>query len=420
MAQPVRLNFKGHDGAELAARLDVPAGEVRAYALFAHCFTCSKDVTAARRLAEALTGAGIAVLRFDFTGLGGSGGDFASTNFSSNIADLVKAADFLRAHYEAPRILIGHSLGGAAVLAAAHDVPEAVAVATIGAPADAEHVVRNFGADLDTIREDGRARVTLAGREFTIERQFLDDVEGHTLSDRIGHLKKALLVLHAPRDEVVGIDNATRLFVAARHPKSFVSLDNADHLLSDPRDAAYAAQVIAAWAGRYLDEARPREPDVVEDGVTVTETGLGSFQAMVRSGAHRFLADEPESVGGLDSGPSPYDLLSAALGACTVMTLRMYADRKDIDAPRFSVTVTHGKVHARDCEECSKERKENGGRIDRFERVVTIEGDVDEATRARLLEIADKCPVHRTLEAGAVVVTREEREARDTGRESAD
>jgi putative redox protein len=416
MAQPIRLNFTGHDGAELAARLDVPAGETRAYALFAHCFTCSKDVTAARRVAEALTGAGIAVLRFDFTGLGGSGGDFASTNFSSNIADLVQAANFLRTHHEAPRILIGHSLGGAAVLAAAHDIPEAVAVATIGAPADAEHVVKNFAADLATIREKGRARVTLSGREFTIERQFLDDVEGHVLSERIGHLKKALLVLHAPRDEIVGIDNATRLFVAARHPKSFVSLDDADHLLSNPRDAAYAAQVIAAWAGRYLDEAPPKDEQAeADEGVTVTETGLGKFQAMVRSGSHRLLADEPESVGGLDSGPSPYDLLSAALGACTVMTLRMYAERRGIEVARFSSTVTHGKVHARDCEDCSREQKENGGRIDRFERVISIEGDVDEDTRARLLEIADKCPVHRTLEAGAVVVTREAPDTRGRG-----
>lgn len=407
-AKPIRLTFQGHDGAELAARLDMPAGAVRAYALFAHCFTCSKDVTAARRIAEALTGDGIAVLRFDFTGLGGSGGDFASTNFSSNVSDLVKAAGFLREAHEAPKLLIGHSLGGAAVIAAAADIPEAVAVVTIGAPADADHVTHNFGADLDRIRDEGRAEVTLAGRAFTIEKQFLDDLAAQNVRERAARLKKALLVMHAPLDETVGIDNATGIFVAAKHPKSFVSLDSADHLLSDPRDAAYAARVIAGWASRYLADGDRRAEEVTKpDGVLVSETGLGKFQASVATGRHRLVADEPEEVGGLDSGPSPYDYLAAALGACTVMTLRMYAERKGIAAGRISASVTHAKVHAADCEDCAGEVREREGRVDRFERRIAIEGDIDAATRARMLEIADRCPVHRTLEAGAAIVTRE-------------
>lgn len=405
-AQPVRLTFEGHDGAELSARLDLPTGRVRAYALFAHCFTCSKDGAAGRRIAEALTREGIAVLRFDFTGLGGSGGDFASTNFSSNVADLLKAAAFLRETHAAPKLLIGHSLGGAAMLVAAREIPEAVAVATLAAPADADHVLKNFRADLERIRDDGAAVVELAGRRFTIEKQFLEDIAEQNVRERVAHLHKALLVLHAPRDETVGIDNATRIFVAAKHPKSFVSLDSADHLLTDPADAAYAAGVIAAWASRYIGmEAEAAQ--VEAKGVEVSETGLGKFQAMVVAGRHRLIADEPEAVGGLDSGPSPYGYLSAALGACTVMTLRMYAERKGLAVTRISATVTHGKVHAADCLECTQELRGREGRIDRFERRITIEGDLDAETRARLLEIADRCPVHRTLEVGAVIVTRE-------------
>ncbi|GGE94628.1 OsmC family protein [Stappia taiwanensis] len=405
-ATPIRLTFPGAQGAELAARLDLPTGPVRAYALFAHCFTCSKDLVAARRISEALTREGIGVLRFDFTGLGGSGGDFASTNFSSNVGDLLKAAAFLRDNYEAPRLLIGHSLGGAAMLAVASEIPEAVAVATIGAPADAEHVVHNFRGDLETIRAQGEADVTLDGRSFTIRRQFLDDIAGHSVRGKVENLKKALLVMHAPRDEIVGIDNATALFVAAKHPKSFVSLDTADHLLSNPADAIYAAGVIAAWAARYLASEAPEAEEEAGAGVLVSETGQGKFQAMVRSGAHRMLADEPEAVGGFDSGPSPYDYLSTALGACTVMTLRMYAERKGIAVDRISTRVFHAKVHADDCMECDEDLKGKGGRIDRFDRVLRIEGSLDTGTRQRLQEIADKCPVHRTLEAGALVVTR--------------
>lgn len=406
MARTQAISFTGHDGSVLSGRLDLPDGTVRAHALFAHCFTCSKDLLAARRISAALTRAGLAVLRFDFTGLGQSEGDFQATNFSSNVQDLVRAADHLRATRAAPALLVGHSLGGTAVLAAAADIPEAVAVATIGAPADAEHVLRSFAEAFDTIRAEGRAEVTLAGRRFTLERQFLDDVAGQRLHDRIAGLRRALLVLHAPRDEVVGIDNASRIFAAAHHPKSFVSLDEADHLLSQPADGAYAGEVIAAWAGRYLPAEPARDAAGERAGVTVAETGLGRYQASVQAGRHRLLADEPERVGGLDSGPSPYDYLSAALGACTVMTLRMYAQRKGLPVERIAATVTHGKIHAEDCADCAEELRAKGGTIDRFERAIAIDGELDPAARARLLEIADRCPVHRTLEAGAAIVTR--------------
>jgi uncharacterized OsmC-like protein/alpha/beta superfamily hydrolase len=401
-----KVEFEGARGAHLAARLDLPAGKIRAFALFAHCFTCSKDIAAARHIAGALNSDGIAVLRFDFTGLGGSGGDFSSTDFSSNIEDLKLAAEYLRKNFEAPRLLIGHSLGGAAVLAVAAELPEVRAVATIGAPADADHVVHNFHGKIDEIRRNGSGEVELGGRTFRIRKEFLDDLEEHALRQKVAHLKKALLVLHAPLDDTVGIDNATGIFVAARHPKSFVSLDKADHLLTRPEDAAYAARVIASWAGGYLDVPDAATEPCGGEGVDVAETGLGKFQAMVVSGGHRLLADEPESVGGLDTGPSPYDYLSAALGACTVMTLRMYADRKGLPVQKISTTVLHGKVHAADCEDCADDIKARGGRIDRFERQISITGQLDSETRSRMLEIADKCPVHRTLEAGAAVVTR--------------
>ncbi|MEM1045172.1 MAG: bifunctional alpha/beta hydrolase/OsmC family protein [Pseudomonadota bacterium] len=405
-----KVTFKGSQDAELAARLDLPAGPPRAYALFAHCFTCSKDILAAKSIAAGLTANGIAVLRFDFTGLGSSEGEFANTNFSSNVGDLVRAVDFLRQTYRAPSILIGHSLGGAAVLAAAPDIAEVKAVATIGAPADADHVVHNFGAKLDEIADRGEAEVSLAGRNFTIRKQFLDDLATQTVRDRVAAMKKALMVLHAPFDNTVGIDNAGAIFTAAKHPKSFISLDNADHLLSDKADAHYAANVIAAWASRYIDtdtdKAVSTGGEVPEGVVRVTETGAGTFQNSIVSGRHHLLADEPRDVGGLDTGPSPYDYLSVALGACTTMTLRLYANHKKLPVTGISVDVMHGKVHAADCTDCADEIRERNGKVDRFERVIAIEGDIEPDVRARMLEIADRCPVHRTLEAGAAVVTR--------------
>lgn len=395
-----KITFPGSRGDRLAARLDLPAGPVRACALFAHCFTCSKDMPAAARIAAGLTARGYAVLRFDFTGLGGSEGEFANTNFSSNVEDLVRAAGYLRDHLAAPALLVGHSLGGAAVLAAAADIPEARAIVAIAAPADAEHVVAGFRARVDEIERAGEAEVTLGGRTFTIRRQFLDDVRGQRLEERVAGLKRALLVMHSPLDEVVGIDNASRIFVAARHPKSFVSLDRADHLLSDRADAAYAAGVIAAWAEKFLPP--PGETAANDGAVVVTETGEGLYQQRVVAGRHVLTADEPVRVGGRDAGPSPYDFLAIALGACTAMTLRLYAERKDLALDQVSVRVAHAKVHAEDCAEC----EERTGRVDRFEREIVLAGALDEAERVRLLEIADKCPVHRTLEQSSVIATR--------------
>jgi putative redox protein len=401
---PIRITFAGSLGHELAARLDLPAGAVRGYALFAHCFTCSKDTVAARRIAGCLAARGIGVLRFDFTGLGASEGEFSNTNFSSNVEDLVRAADHLREHYRAPAILVGHSLGGAAVLAAAHRIPEAKAVATIGAPSDVGHVLKNFRASLADIEKQGIAEVTLSGRAFTITTQFVDDARGQELGARIADLRKALLVLHAPTDNIVGIDHATAIFTAARHPKSFVSLDTADHLLSDRRDAEYAAEVIAAWSSRFLPAEE--EPAAGEKGVLVSETGAGRFQNMASIRAHRLLADEPTAVGGLDSGPTPYDYLAVALGACTSMTLRIYAEQKKLALGALAVRVEHGKVAAEHCQDCGEAVEGRTGRIDRFERSISVAGGADPALADKLIEIANKCPVHRTLEAGAAIVTK--------------
>jgi len=401
----IKTTFTGHDGSELAARVDLPAGNVRGFALFAHCFTCSADLAAARRISSELASHGIGVFRFDFTGLGRSGGEFANTNFSSNVQDLVHAAKHLEESFEGPSILIGHSLGGAAVLAAASEIPAAAVVVTIGAPADVGHVVHNFGAEIEKIRAEGEAEVSLGGRAFTIKRQFIEDAERQTLANKIANLRKALLVMHAPTDETVGIENATAIFTAAKHPKSFVSLDQADHLLSRKSDAAFAARIIEAWAEKYVRKdsgaARP-----FGDAVTVSETGLGKFQNAVQVRRHRLLADEPEDVGGLDSGPSPYDYLSVALGACTTMTLRMYANFKKIDLPRVSVEVHHGKVPAAHCEDCGDIVDGRTGKIDRFERIIRVDGEVPAELQDKLVEVADKCPVHKTLTAGAAVITK--------------
>lgn len=401
-----KITFTGSHDEPLAARLDLPEGSPRAWALFAHCFTCSKDNIAAARMAEALAAKGIAVLRFDFTGLGGSAGDFANTDFSSNVADLLKAADYLRREHEAPSILIGHSLGGAAVLAAAGEIPEAKAVATLAAPADPAHVARLFTEQRPEIEARGAAEVDIAGRKFSISREFLEDIEEQKLTDKIGELRRALLIFHSPRDSVVGIENAERIFVAAKHPKSFVSLDHADHLLGGKADAAWAADVLAAWAARYIEEdgaelaAATGQPD--PGIVTVEEASEGRYRQAVQAGAHNLVADEPRQVGGDDAGPDPYGYLLAALGACTSMTLRMYADRKDWPLEHVQVRLSHAKIHAVDCEDC--ETKE--GKIDKIQREIRVTGPLDDDQRSKLAEIADKCPVHRTLTSETKIRTR--------------
>ena len=400
-----RFDISNAAGEQLAALLDSPIEPPRAYALFAHCFTCGKDIHAAKRIAEDLTALGIAVLRFDFTGLGSSDGEFANTTFSSNVADLIAAADALRRTRRGPAILIGHSLGGAAVLAVAADVAEARAVVTIAAPCDPAHVVGLFKDRIGEIDTAGGIDVNLAGRPFRISRAFLDDVNQQRLRDRIGALHKALLVFHSPTDDIVGIENATYIFTAAKHPKSFVSLAGADHLLSRRSDATYVANVIRAWAERYLDVVDIGRDLPSEAGVTVQETRAGRFQQEVRTGRHRFLADEPVDVGGLDSGPGPYDLVLAGLGACTSMTLRLYAERKAVPLDRVTVRLGHSRIHAVDCENC--ETKE--GMIDRIDRVITLAGDLNEEQRIRLIEIADKCPVHRTLTSEIDIRTVEQR-----------
>lgn len=391
------VEFPGSEGHMLSARIERPVrGPVRGWALFAHCFTCGKDFVAARRVSRALADDGLAVLRFDFTGLGASEGEFAATTFSSNVGDLVAGASWLRENHSAPQVLVGHSLGGAAVLAAAGEIPEAVAVVTIAAPSDPGHVRHHFDAATDEIEAEGRATVSLGGRDLTIGRDFLDDIERWDLLARVSKLRTALLVFHSPLDSVVSIEHARRLFEAARHPKSFVSLDAADHLLTGEADSRYVATVLTAWVSRYLPgpavaDAAATAPATGE--VEVRETCPGPFANDVRAGRHVLPADEPQSAGGNDTGPTPYDYLLAGLGACTSMTLRMYARHKQLPLEHVAVRLTHNKVHADDCAEC--EHRE--GRIDLIERRITLRGDLTDEQRKRLLEIADRCPVHRTL-----------------------
>lgn len=399
------FSFPGHSGHTLAARLERPAGPALAAALFAHCFTCSKDLAAARRLTRRLAAEGYAVLSFDFTGLGASEGEFAATTFASNAADLVAAAEAMAARDLAPGLLIGHSLGGAAAIRAAAEMPSVKAVAVIGAPFDPGHVTRHFEDALGRIARDGAAEVDLGGRPVRIGQGFVEDVAHGDLGPDLRALKAALLVLHAPRDEIVGIDNATRIFTAARHPKSFVSLDGADHLLSRTADAEHAAEVIGAWAARHVGLRRPAPPPGVPEGITrVSEADPAGFLQDIVSGPHHILADEPAAYGGSNRGLTPYGLLAAALGACTTMTLRMYARRKSWPLAHVSVDVTHAKVHARDCEDCGTGGGA-GARIDRFNCVIRVEGDLTPEQRAGLLDVAGRCPVHRTLKATAEIAT---------------
>ena len=399
-----KVSFTGHSGETLHARLDLPDGPIRATALFAHCFTCSKDIPAARRIAGRLAAQGIAVLRFDFTGLGHSDGEFANTNFSSNVEDLRLAATHLASTVGAPQLLIGHSLGGAAVIKAAPEIESARAVVAIGAPSDPGHVSKHFAAQLENIQKTGEADVDLAGRTFTIRQQFLEDITQSKLDDALKHLNAALLILHSPRDATVGINNAAELFTGAMHPKSFITLDDADHLITRAEDAEYTADVIGAWAMRYLQlaEAAPGRDSAPEGVTRVSEVSAEGFRQTINvSGKHLLSADEPTSMGGTDRGPSPYQLVAAGLGACTSMTIRMVARRKKMPLDHVYTDVTHDKAHRTDCESCG----EQGARIDVFQRRIYLAGDLSEDQRKQLLKIADKCPVHRTLESEIKIET---------------
>jgi putative redox protein len=399
---PVR--FPNAQGLTLAGRLEIPAnGQPRAYALYAPCFTCGKDVRAAVNISRALAREGIATLRIDFAGLGESQGDFADTTFSDNVADLKSAAEFLEKNYAAPKILVGHSLGGAAVLLAAHDIQSCVAVATIGAPGNPEHVAGLLGASREIIEQQGEAEVMLVGRKFRFKKKFLDDLkDNNQWRDRVRSLRKALLIFHSPVDKTVDISNASEIFLAALHPKSFIGLNEADHLLTREADSEYVGLILGAWASKYLGELgmKPLESPA-HDGEVVAHIGEDHYRTDIYAGPHRLTSDEPKDAGGTDTGPNPYGLLTAALGACTTITVRMYADRKQWPLKGIKVRLTHDKIYAKDCEEC--ENKE--GKIDSFERELELEGDLSPEQRQRLLEIADRCPVHNTLTHVSRIVT---------------
>ncbi len=412
-ARRERITFPGSQGADLSAKVELPAGPVRGTAVFAHCFTCSSDSAATSRISVALAEAGIAVLRFDFTGLGASEGDFADTNFSTNVDDIVAASRYLSEHYHSPGLLVGHSLGGAAVLAAASEIDSIRAVVTIGAPSSPDHVEGLLEPGLDRLEEGEDALLDIGGRPFRVKPQLLADLRRRSLDESLAGLGAALLVMHSPIDNTVGIDHAAAIYAAARHPKSFVSLDGADHLLTNRRDATFAASMIRTWVERYLDvddepdqipaaSAAPASP-AAPDAIVVAENGEGKFSNQVITGRHRFTMDEPTSVGGDDSGPNPYELLGAALGGCTSMTMRMYAERKGIPLERVEVEVRHAKTHCEDCEKAVSGR--GTPQVDRWERRLHLTGDLSDEQRDSLVRIADRCPVHLTLERSSIVVT---------------
>ena len=409
-----KVSFKNKSGQRLSAELQLPDGQhPTTFAIFAHCFTCTKNLRAVRLISQALAAEGVGVLRFDFTGLGESEGDFEDTNFSKNISDLLAAATFLEEEHAAPTLIIGHSLGGAAVIRAATQLPSIEAVATIGAPYAPDHVLNIFEDDLEMIEEKGQAEVNIGGRPFTVKKQFIDDLREKSSADVLGSLNRALLIFHSPIDKIVGVDNAGKIFKAAKHPKSFMSLDSADHLLSDREDARYVGRVIGAWAAKYVeveDAAKDAAPQVngqdtpeSYDDNTLTASLVDGYQTDLQTRGFTLRADEPSSVGGTETGPTPYDYLLGALGSCTAMTLRMYAERKEWPLDGVSVRLSHEKIHARDCASCETQK----GKVDHISRVLTLTGDLTDEQRERLIQIADRCPVHRTLHSEVTVDTRE-------------
>lgn len=403
----IKKEFTNSHGDKISALLDLPPDQKpRAYALFAHCFTCSKNLNTVRNLSLGLTQEGIGVLRFDFTGLGNSEGNFADTNFSTNIADLVEAAQWLEKEHAAPKLLVGHSLGGAAVLRASLEIDSVEAIATIGAPAEPPHVKKLLKEGIEEIESSGEATVNISGRSFKIKKQFLDDLEKHQLSHVMEELRTPLLIMHSPQDSIVSVDNASQIYNAAHHPKSFITLDGADHLMNNPPDSIYAGKMVASWASRYLSYEEEKKLDT--DQQVVVHTSKDGYTSEILAGKHHLLADEPEDVGGQNLGPTPYDLLVSGLGACTSMTLRMYADRKEWPLTDVVVHLKHEKRHAQDCEDVEKKEP----KLDHIDRYIELHGDLSDEQRARLMEIADKCPVHRTLHS-QVVVNTEERTAQE-------
>jgi uncharacterized OsmC-like protein/esterase/lipase len=396
----IKINFTNKTNINLSANLEMPVDhKPLAFAIFAHCFTCSKNLSAVINISRALNQRGIAVLRFDFTGLGNSDGDFSDSNFSTSIDDLVAAYEYLKNNYKAPALIIGHSLGGTAVLKSSSIMKDLKAIVTIGAPADPDHVQNLFKEDLDEIKKKGVATVSIGGRPFKIKEQLIQDLESVDLKETIASLKQSLLIFHSPQDDIVDISNAKKIFSLAKHPKSFISLDKADHLLTNKEDSLYAGEVIASWAMRYL-EIKPISV-LKTDMQVVVKTGIGSYVTEIKAGGHGLIADEPLSAGGTDQGPNPYDLLISGLGSCTSMTLRMYADRKGWDLQEVRVHLQHDKIHSIDCNNCEN----TSGKIDQIERKIELIGNLSSEEKQRLLEIADRCPVHKTLNSKVKIKT---------------
>jgi len=398
-----KISFTNSKGQSLSGRLDLPlAQDPHNFAIFAHCFTCTKDFSAIRNVSRALASEGFGVFRFDFTGLGDSDGDFADTNFSSNVEDLIDAASFLKSEYKAPSLLVGHSLGGAAAIFAASEIDSIEALATIGAPSNPVHVQKQLGEQLETIKKEGEAIVELAGRDFKFKKQFLDNLESLSCEEAAGKLNKALLIMHSPQDATVSIKNAEEIYHAAHHPKSFVTLDGSEHLLIDKKNAAYVGKVIAGWAARYI--AMPLEETIkTTHQVAASLDSDDGFTTYLKLGNHYLKADEPVRVGGKDYGPTPYELLAGSLSACTAMTIQMYAKRKKWQIDNVQVHTSYAKDYATDCEDCENNE---GAKIDTFNREIRFDGELDEKQLKRLLQIADKCPVHKTLHSETQVITK--------------
>lgn len=397
-----KISFRNQFGELLSARIEFPPeGQIKAYAIFAHCFTCGKSQYAARHIARQLALNNIAVLRFDFTGIGESEGAFSETNFTSNISDIEEAAEYLADHYEPASLLIGHSWGGTAALVAAGNLPEIKGVCTIGSPYDPAHIDHLLRDHLDEINHKGHSHVKLGAKTIKIKRQFLDDISNYSEIGGIENLGKALLIFHSPQDRVVGIQNAAQIFKAARHPKSFLSLDQSDHMLSEKQFVHYTSNMIGNWAEHYLHIEPETKPSVKTPYQTVSRITDEKYTTQIWSGNHHWIADEPKKAGGDNLGPSPYDMLSAALGTCTAMTLRMYANRKKWDLQEVEVHVENNKEHIEDLSDSDRPT----AKIDVFRRYIEIKGDLDKKQMNRLLEIADKCPVHKTLSTSNKIIT---------------